>query len=93
LRTYRTRDPRGDNTFGSRCAGAFCSALFGLPLAGAWWLWLNHAAAGTDMPFPFRYAACGVGALAMFGFAFPRVVPEVYGASWRALSKAWWWIR
>lgn len=91
MRTYKARDPLGDDTFGSRCAGAFVGVLFGVPLFGLWWLWLNHAAAGSDVHFPFRYAAYGLGAFAAFGFLFPRVVPELYGALWKVLSEMASW--
>jgi hypothetical protein len=87
LPRYYTKDPHGDNSFGSRCAGAFAGAVFGLPLVGLWWLWLNYEAVGTDVHFPFRLAAYALAGLALFGFLFPRVLPALYGGAWKLLSE------
>jgi hypothetical protein len=91
LRRYKTPDPRGGNTFGDRCAGAFIGALFGVPLVGLWWLFLNFAMAGTDVHFPIRLALYALAGLAVFGFLLPRALPSLYGGAWEWLMQAMNW--
>jgi hypothetical protein len=80
-------DPDGGNTLGDRLSAALVSALFGVPLVGAWWLWLNYATSGTDVHFPIRTALYALGGLALFGFVFPRLSASLYGLLWRIVGE------
>jgi hypothetical protein len=77
LRAYKTGDPHGDNSFGSRCAGAFVAAMFAAPAClFAWWLLNYHL---LDAPISLRMALYAYGAFIVFGFVFPRALPGFFG--------------
>jgi hypothetical protein len=96
LRPARRRPlpPDGDNSFGSRCAGAVVGALFAIPLCLAWWGLLVLQWVPMDVALSLRAVAWVVGGFALLGFVAPRLLDKVYGALWDLFGKAWegsWW--
>ena len=92
LREHQNADP--DLTLGGRCAAAFVSLLFSVPLLGLFWLLLNRwIAPVSDSVLPLSWLGAAIAGFAVLSFAWPRLGPGVVGGLCSVLMRLgrWFW--
>jgi hypothetical protein len=68
-----------DYTLSSRLISGFVTLVFSIPLCGAYWLLINFFFASSSWYLAGSYYLVFVGAMAIFGFLFPKACPAVFG--------------
>ena len=77
LERTSTTKTSSDHSLRGRAAAACVTLLFCGPVCFLLWMLANYWA--TDALIPLEYCLAFVAALVVFGFAFPRVIPSVFG--------------
>ncbi len=91
IREHGSADP--DLTLGGRCAAAFASLVFSVPLMGLIWLLLNRwIAPVSDSMLPLSWLAAAIAGFAVLAFAWPRLGPGVFGGLCSLLMRLGRWL-
>ena len=91
IREHGNADP--DLTLGERCAAAFASLLFSVPLMGLLWLLLNRwIAPVSDGLLPLSWLGAAIVGFAVLSFAWPCLGPSVFGWLCNLLMRLGRWL-
>ena len=75
-----------------RILGAVVALLFAVPAIALLWLGLSVDAAHLNLVLASGYFWAGAAASTLFGFIFPKALPDMIGGLWRLIYKylRWW---